>query len=154
MESKIKSVLNILRVEYIAIWVISAATIMAYETDLMAQGVMIGNAKAEYIAQLVGILLAICLVPMSLRMFSLSVTKYVKSKPLEPALKSYRRWSEIRLTLLLVVMVFNISLYYWTLNNTGLLCAGMAAIAALFCVPGRKRLMSELDMLKPEEDNC
>lgn len=154
MESKIKSVLNILRVEYIAIWVICTATIMAYETDLMAQGVMIGNAKAEYIAQLVGILLAICLVPMSLRMFSLSVTKYVKSMPLEPALKSYRRWSEIRLTLLLVVMVFNISLYYWTLNNTGLLCAGMAAIAALFCVPGRKRLMSELDMLKPEEDNC
>lgn len=154
MESKIKSVLNILRVEYIAIWVISTATIMAYETDLMAQGVMIGNAKAEYIAQLVGILLAICLVPMSLRMFSLSVTKYVKSMPLEPALKSYRRWSEIRLTLLLVVMVFNISLYYWTLNNTGLLCAGMAAIATLFCVPGRKRLMSELDMLKPEEDNC
>ena len=67
-----------------------------------------GNANAEYVAQLTGVLLAICLIPMSLRIFNLSLTKYIKNLNIEKALKSYRRWSEVRIILLLVVAVFNI----------------------------------------------
>lgn len=104
------------------------------------------------VAQLTGVLLAICLIPMSLRIFNLSLTKYIKTLNIENALKSYRRWSEVRIILLLVVAVFNISLYYWTMDNTGLLCGGMAVLASMFCIPGRKRILSELDLTKEEED--
>ena len=72
---------------------------------------------------------------------------------IEKALKSYRRWSEVRIILLLVVAVFNISLYYWTMDTTGLLCGGMAVLATMLCIPGRRRMLSELDLQKTEGED-
>lgn len=152
MEKKIEILLRLLKIEFAVAWIIIIGLIAGYETGILEEGVLVGNARAEYIAQLTGVLLAICLIPMSLRIFNLSLTKYIKNLDIENALKSYRRWSEVRIILLLVVAVFNISLYYWTMDTTGLLCGGMAVLATMLCVPGRKRMLSELDLLKTEEE--
>lgn len=151
MEKKIAQLIGLLKIEFVFMWLIIAGVILAYEYGVLEEGTLVGNANAEYLSQLTGVLLAICLIPMSLRIFNLSLTRYIKKLDIENALKSYRRWSEVRLILLLVVVVFNISFYYWTMDTTGLLCGGMAALASMFCVPGRKRLLSELDLLKEEE---
>lgn len=151
MEKKIKVLLTLLKIEFYAMWVIVIGLIAGYECGILEEGVLIGNDNAMYMAQLTGVLLAICLIPTSLRIFNLSLTKYIKTLNIENALKSYRRWSEVRIILLLVVAVFNISLYYWTMDNTGLLCGGMAVLASMFCIPGRKRILSELDLTKEEE---
>lgn len=153
MEKKIKALLTLLKIEFYAMWVIVIGLIAGYECGILEEGVLIGNDNAIYVAQLTGVLLAICLIPMSLRIFNLSLTKYIKTLNIENALKSYRRWSEVRIILLLVVAVFNISLYYWTMDNTGLLCGGMAVLASMFCIPGRKRILSELDLTKEEEED-
>ena len=100
----------------------------------------------EYIMQVTSILLTICLIPLSLRLFNLSLTRYVSLLPLPEALKSYRRWSEIRIALLLVLALIDLSAYYWTMNTTGLLCAGMTVIASLFCIPSKQRLLNELQL--------
>lgn len=50
------------------------------------------------------------------------------------------------MAMLLVPALFNFSVYYWTLNTTGLLCGIMVLVASLFCVPGRNRLLAELDL--------
>lgn len=150
MEKKIKALLMLLKIEFYAMWVIVIGLIAGYESGILEEGVLIGDDSAMYVAQLTGVLLAICLIPMSLRIFNLSLTKYIKTLNIENALKSYRRWSEVRIILLLVVAVFNISLYYWTMDNTGLLCGGMAVLASMFCIPGRKRILSELDLMKEE----
>lgn len=150
MEKKIKALLMLLKIEFYAMWVIVIGLIAGYEYGILEEGVLIGDDSAMYVAQLTGVLLAICLIPMSLRIFNLSLTKYIKTLNIENALKSYRRWSEVRIILLLVVAVFNISLYYWTMDNTGLLCGGMAVLASMFCIPGRKRILSELDLMKEE----
>ena len=92
------------------------------------------------------------LIPLSLRLFSLSLVKNVKQRSLPEALKSYRRWSEIRTGMLVVPVLVNLSFYYLTLNNTGVLCAMMALIASLFCVPTRKRMLDELDLVKEENE--
>ena len=112
----------------------------------MKQGCM------DYVLQTVGILLAVGLIPLSLRLFSLSLVKNVKQRSLPEALKSYRRWSEIRTGMLVVPVLVNLSFYYLTLNNTGVLCAMMALIASLFCVPTRKRMLDELDLVKEENE--
>ena len=78
--------------------------------------------------------------------FELSLTRIIY------ALSSYRRWSEIRLGLLVVPILTNLSFYYLTLNTTGLFCAAMSLIASLFCVPTRKRIWNELDLLKEEKE--
>lgn len=146
MKTKINRLLNRLKSEYAVFWILCVLLVVLYEADLLPQGVWVGDTRMEYILEVVGILMCVALIPLSLRVFSLSLTRYVRQLPLEEALKSYRRWNEVRMAMLLAPGLFNLSVYYWTLDTTGLLCAGMVLIASLFCVPGRKRLLAELDL--------
>ena len=130
MEKKINRLLRRLQLEFVLMWAIVVAEVVLFEADFLPQGTLTANAKADYFMRLSGILLA----------------------PLPGALVSYRRWSEVRLSLLLAPAVFNLTSYYCTLNTTGLLCTGMVMIASLFCVPGRQRLLSELDLINPADE--
>lgn len=146
MEKEITCLLNCLKIEYALLWIICTLTVLLYELDVLPQGILVGDARTDYILQVSGILLAVGLIPLSLRLFSLSLTKYIKQLALAEALKSYRRWNEVRIGLLLTAGLTNLSIYYWTLNTTGLLCAGMVFVASMFCIPGRERMLNELDL--------
>lgn len=150
MEKKIRQLLRCLQLEYALMWALPLLLVLLYETGVMAEGAYAGDARMDYVLQTVGILLAVGLIPLSLRLFSLSLVKHVKQLSLPDALKSYRRWSEVRTGMLLVPVLVNLSFYYLTLNNTGVLCAMMALIASLFCIPTRKRMLDELDLVKEE----
>lgn len=152
MEKKIKQLLQCLQVEYLLVWILPLLLVILYETGVMTEGMYAGDVRMDYILQSVGILLAVGLIPLSLRLFSLSLVKNVKQLSLPEALKSYRRWSEIRIGMLLVPVLVNLSFYYLTMNNTGVLCAMMALIASLFCIPTRKRMLDELDLVKGENE--
>ena len=146
MEKKIRQLLRYLQIEYVAVWVLPLLLVALYETGVMTEGAYAGDVRMDYVLQTVG------LIPLSLRLFSLSLVKNVKQRSLPEALKSYRRWSEIRTGMLVVPVLVNLSFYYLTLNNTGVLCAMMALIASLFCVPTRKRMLDELDLVKEENE--
>lgn len=146
MEQQIKCLARILKGEYALLWIFSISLIALYEFDILPQGIFAGDAQAEYIMQVVSILLTVCLIPLSLRLFSLSLTRYVSLLALPEALKSYRRWSEVRIALLLVPALTDLSAYYWTMDTTGLLCAGMTIIASLFCIPSKERILNELQL--------
>lgn len=150
MEKKIKQLLGWLRLEYAGMWVLPLGLVLLYETGCLTEGAYAGDDRMEYILQTVGILLAVGLIPLSLRLFSLSLVKHVKQLSLPEALKSYRRWSEVRLGMLLVPVLVNLSFYYLTLNTSGALCAMMALMASLFCVPTHKRILDELDLVKED----
>lgn len=152
MEKKISRLLCVLEVEFALFWILAAVWCVLYETDVLLQGSLVGDARVEYILQTVGILLAVGLIPLSLRMFGLSLTRYVRRLSLPEALVSYRRWCEIRLALLLAPVLFNLTVYYSTFNLTSLLCVGMLLVASLFCVPGRGRMMRELDLENEKEE--
>lgn len=153
MKEKINRLLLVLQLEFTLLWVLNIALVVLYESDTLPQGSLVGDARMDYIMQTTGILLAVCFIPLSLRVFHLSLTRYVRKLSLPDALASYRRWSEVRLAMLLVPSLFNMTAYYTTLNTTGVLCAGMVLLASLFCVPGRKRLLSELDLERNETEN-
>ncbi len=146
MEKELKRLIRILKAEYALMWVLTVLLAALYECDILPQGLFAGDAQMEYIMQVTSILLTICLIPLSLRLFNLSLTRYVSLLTLPEALKSYRRWSEIRIALLLVLALIDLSAYYWTMNTTGLLCAGMTVIASLFCIPSKQRLLNELQL--------
>ncbi len=154
MEKKIKQLLQFLQMEYLLVWILPLLLVILYETGFMTEGVYAGDVRMDYILQTVGILLAVGLIPLSLRLFSLSLVKNVKQRSLPEALKSYRRWSEIRIGMLLAPVLVNLSFYYLTMNNTGVLCAMMALIASLFCIPTRKRMLDELDLVKGESEGA
>ena len=117
--------------------------VILYITEKITESDYAEDARKDYILQTI---------PLSLRQFSLSLVKCVKLLSLPDALSSYRRWNEIRLGLLVVPVLTNLSFYYLTLNTTGLFCAAMSLIASLFCVPTRKRIWNELDLLKEEKE--
>lgn len=146
MEKELKRLIRILKAEYALMWVLTVLLAALYECDILPQGLFAGDAQMEYIMQVTSILLTICLIPLSLRLFNLSLTRYVSLLTLPEALKSYRRWSKIRIALLLVLALIDLSAYYWTMNTTGLLCAGMTVIASLFCIPSKQRLLNELQL--------
>lgn len=144
MEKKIRQLLRYLQIEYVAVWVLPLLLVALYETGVMTEGAYAGDVRMDYVLQTVGILLAVGLIPLSLRLFSLSLVKNVKQRSLPEALKSYRRWSEIRTGMLVVPVLVNLSFYYLTLNNTGVLCAMMALIASLFCVPSADKIKEDI----------
>lgn len=151
MKKELNSLLWRLRVEYLLLWGIVIFLVGLYEAGWLPLGVLVGDGRAEYVMQVTGILMAVGLIPFSLRMFNFSLVRYVRNRSLPEALKSYRRWSEVRLALLLAPALFNFTAYYCTLNTTGLLCGGMVLVASLFCVPGRERLLAELNLNNMEE---
>ena len=53
-----------------------------YEYDILPQGIFTDDVRTGYMLQVCGILLAVGLIPLSLRLFSLSLIKYVRTLPL------------------------------------------------------------------------
>lgn len=153
MKEGIKRLLRILQVEFAMLWMLVVLLVVLYEYDVLPQGVFADDAQACYVMQVTGILLTVGMIPLSLRMFSLSLTRYVRRLSLPDALVSYRRWSEVRLGMLLAPALFDMTVYYTTLDTTGLLCAGMVLLVSLFCVPGRTRLLKELDLEQNRPSN-
>ena len=93
MEKELKRLIRILKAEYALMWVLTVLLAALYECDILPQGLFAGDAQMEYIMQVTSILLTICLIPLSLRLFNLSLTRHIAALPLKNALKSYRRWS-------------------------------------------------------------
>lgn len=151
MKEAIKKNVYILKMEYALMWVVCVALMLMYEYDILPQGIWAGDAQMEYLFQCSAILLTILLIPLSLRLFSFSLVRRISLLPTDEALASYRRWSEIRIAMLMAPTLFNLSVYYWTMNTTGLLCAAMTLAASCFCVPGHKRLVNELN-LEPKQN--
>ena len=78
MEERINKTVKYLQAEYIMIWILPIVLVILYETGIMTEGDYAGDARMDYILQTIGILLTVGLIPLSLRLFSLSLVKCVK----------------------------------------------------------------------------
>ncbi len=146
MENEMKRLLCVQRWEYAAFWVLNLAFAALYECDALHQGVLTDQPRTAYMFQVIGVLLTIGMVPFALRLLRMYPGRCLSRLSGEQRLKSYGRWCEVRMVALLVPALFNLTVYYTTLNTSGLLCAGMVALASLFCVPGSGRIAAELNL--------
>ena len=149
MKEQIKKTLNQQKIGFIATWALPLFAVVLGECEIFPEGLYTGDAQMDYILHTIGILLTATLIPFALRIFNLNLVKRIQELPLQQALKSYQRWADVRLFLILVPAFLNVQFYYLTLNTTSLFCASMALIASLFCVPSESRLKNELNL--PEE---
>lgn len=152
MEEKIKAVLRNLKIQYVVFWLVPLLLVAAYETGFVLPGAYAGDGRMQYILETAGILLAIALVPLALKLFSMVLRKKIDRMTFPVALSRYSLWSGIRLLLLEVVVLLNVVVYYFTLDNIGMLCALIGLTASIFCLPGIKRLREELNIEKEERD--
>lgn len=151
MEEQVELLLKKLKYEYSAFWVLTCLLALLYETDVFAKGMLAEDTPWTYAMQVMGILLTVELIPLALRLFGMGMMDRVRELPLEEALLSYRRWNQVRLGVLLVVVMVNLTCYYLTMHSAGALCAVMALLASVSCAPSRSRIWTDLD-LKEEGD--
>lgn len=148
MEEQIKSVFKSLKVQYISFWIVPLLLVVVGEVELLPVGIKAGSVRAVYVFETVGILLTAISVPLSLKLFSLVLTKKIDHMTFPAALSRYMFWSAVRLALLEFAVVFNLAGYYFTFSTTGALCALIGLTASLFCIPSEKRMRAELHINK------
>lgn len=153
MEKEIKNLVRRLKCEYAAMWGFALLTVCLYECEALPSGTLVNDELSAYLFQLVCMLLTLGLIYMALRLlkFSMPGKADIPAAEMPKLLVSYRRLSEVRLALLLVPALADLTAYYATFNNNVLLCAGMVALASLFCIPGKGRLLTELHLHEEQE---
>lgn len=152
MDKRIRKIVRGLKLQYGLFLGIAVLLCIAYETGLLPEGIYVGDVRMEYILETIGILLAVIAIPLSLKLFSFVLKRSIVEKSILSAFSRYRFWSGVRLVILLISALFNLAVYYSTLSNVGLLCAGMTVVASFFCLPGEKRLREELYLDKPDNE--
>lgn len=153
MEEQIQKVNKTLNKCYIIFWVLPILIVVCGELNIIPNGgAFVANAAFVYGYQFMGILLAVCLVPISLKLFQWSMEKKVDKLAFPVALRKYGKICIIRLAMLALVSVFNLIAYYLIASTTCLFCATIALAMSLFCIPSDRRLREELHLI-PTNDN-
>ena len=152
MEEQIKRAVRNLNISYVFFWVLPAFLLGAGEFDLLPVGALVDNPQATYYMETAGILLTALCVPLALKLFSLVLKKKIDHMTITLALKRYVQMSIVRLGILEIAIVVNLLCYYLTLSSTGNLCMLIGLTASLFCLPGEKKLRSELHITKEKDE--
>lgn len=145
-----KKIAQKLKTQYYLFWVFPILFVVAYETNFLPVGLYADDPRMMYIWETVGILTAIICVPLALKLFSVVLKKKIDEVHLTEALSKYILWSGVRLVILEIAVLLNIVVYYLTLSNVGAFCALIAVTASIFCLPGEKRMRTELNVTEKE----
>ena len=134
--------ITLLRTELLIILAAAAGIMMVHETGWAEAGAIPTGSKLAYMMEIVGIALALILVPLALKLLTL---KGVRNTFKQGDRRAYRRWSEIRLAMLTTPLMINIGLYYGLGYDTtcGYL-ALMVAITFAFIWPSQSRMEDEM----------
>ena len=104
----------------------------------------------ETVLKSVYILFLICSIPLVLKLFNLKVKKLSEIESLEEKIKKYRNYSLFRLLVIGVNLLLGVGFFYFLSSKSMLFCAGIAAIALVFCKPTVGKMESELEMDEEE----
>lgn len=120
--------------------ILSLAIIMLYETNVLLEGSLCGDANTEFMAVMLMELLTICAVPVALRMFRF---RMVRTHIELHGAPGHLRMAMLRLMLLTVPMVANILCYYLFVKVAFAYLAIILAISLVFILPTTERCESE-----------
>ena len=152
MDEQIKKLVRILQIQYWLFISLAIAYCAVYEIGWIEEGIYAGDVRLQYIWETIAILTTVILVPLSLKLFNIIMTKKVVKSSLQVAMRLYKRWNEIRLLMLAIVTFLNIYVYYTTLDSIGGLCALIGVTAPIFCLPSEKKLKEELNITNTIEE--
>ena len=150
MEQQIKNTVKTLTIGYIGYWLLSLVLFIIGEFDEYYTGLLAHDFRQIYIFETVTILLTAIFIPSSLKLFNIVLQKRINNLSINLALREYMIWSSVRLFMLLVVTLCGIFCYFFTLSNTGGLCALMGITASFFCIPSETKLRRDLHLEQGE----
>ena len=103
------------------------------------------QSTAETAITSVYILFLICSIPLALKLFNVKVKKLSELASPEEKIIQYKNYSVFRLVVIGVNMLIGIGFFYLFNSDSMLFCAGIAAIALVFCKPSEAKMISELE---------
>lgn len=122
--------MKILWTEYLMVWALAATLWFT-----LPQGTMVNSAMVAYAAECACIVFTMLAIWLSLKMFS---TKGVRERIQQGGAPAFRRLSEIRLSLLAIVLFADLGVQAATLDKIGAFAALITAIALLFITPSAR----------------
>lgn len=148
----VKKILKRLWIELCLMWALVAVLALFYETNVFPGGTCAGDSTTTYVLEVAAVLLTLAAVPAALKVSGVFLHRKVAERNTsEAALRTLRRWSEVQVFLLTVVVLIDISVYYATMESLGILCAAVGLAASLLCLPSEEKLESYLSNSKEKQ---
>ena len=141
-----------LYVELAVFFVIVLVVAVLGATDVIPNGLFTGKewVNTAYVINIVtvaGLFIALFL---ALRLFRLNTDK---KQPIDIAVKTYHKWSALRLSVFMVAVVVALVAYFLTLEDSGLFCAAiLLLIAMIYCIPSKRKLIEYLETQKENKE--
>ena len=128
--------------EYCGAWLLVIITFVLGETDIIPNGIYAsgGESPTEFYLNSACIAFVLVGVPLALKLFSLNTHRGLRRMNKDDALASYHLWSAVRMGLLVLCAEMGLVTYFLIMNTTGLLCACMAMVMTLLCIPSVEKI--------------
>ena len=108
------------------------------------------QSTTETVIKTIYILFLICSIPLALKLFNVRVKKLSEIESLEEKIEKYRKYAFLRLFVIGINMLLGIGFFYYLNSESMLFCAGIAAIALVFCKPTVAKMETELELYEEE----
>ncbi|MEG1617000.1 MAG: hypothetical protein RR202_09615 [Bacteroidales bacterium] len=103
--------------------------------------------------QSVAVLVTLGGIPAALRYFGIRMKKIREIRSVSHRIAAYKKNALIRLGVLEVLALLNLTGYFVSQNYSFLLIAGMVLVASVFCIPTVKRITYDLSEEEEEAEN-
>ncbi len=143
VEEVIQRYTRVLTIVFGSMWFSVVFFTLLFELELIPSGVLVGDDITLYVTQTIGVLLTLAVIPGSLKWFHVRLQKLRKLPPKE-ALDGYLSASSMRIAALELSALYNLILYYFSLNTAPVYLTLITMMATVFCLPGRNRMREEL----------
>lgn len=144
-ERKIKQASRHIEISFYAVWGMVILLVALFELEWLPVGALEAQARSVYYLQTVGVLMALALIPTSLKYFHVQVQKLHGQVDRAKVLRRYLVLSYLRIGGLALPILFNLVLYYLSLNKAPGFMALITLLATIFCIPSEQRLKYELE---------
>jgi len=114
--------------------------IVVFEPSLMAPGGPATNVRAEYVSSVVMELIALGCIPLALRLFK---WRKISDDLIAHKEHALLKWGMLRMLMLCVPMISNLTLYYLFMNSTFVYLALIHAVCLMFVYPTIDRCVAE-----------
>lgn len=153
MEKIINKLMPKLYVELALFFFIILAVAVLGVTNVIPNGVFTGKewVNTAYVINVVAVAVLFIALFLALRLLKLKTEDKLSD---EKAVKTYHKWSLLRLSLLLLAIVVALVAYFLTLEDSGLFCAAvLLLITVIFCIPSKRKLMEYVDTGKVDKES-
>lgn len=124
------------RICFVVVWIIACMQAVLSELGVFPVAYVRLDAAGQYVIQLVGIVLTLACIYVSLKWYKFSFVKRRMTNDIDE--RNYHQQGLFRVVVIAVPILYNLFLYYATLNSQLSFCFLISMLASVFCWPKGK----------------